>query len=206
MPSAPLSELSITADRRVDVTPSALVDNYRAMPGADDRRVAFERLFVSTYGQVHAYVLRRAPAEIREDVLSEVYLVAWRRFDALGGDPLPWLYGVARRVLANQFRGDRRRRALGKRLQSADRPESPWPVPDGLRSELAAAVAALPESEREALLLVAWEGLSPARAAEAAGCSGPAFRVRLHRARRRVAAALSDDARRPSSSIPEGAP
>jgi RNA polymerase sigma-70 factor, ECF subfamily len=182
------------------------VDNYRAMACADDRRVAFERLFASTYGPVRAYVLRRAPAEISEDVLSEVYLVAWRRFDSLGDDPVPWLYGVARRVLANQFRGDRRRRALGERLRSADRLQSPWPAPDGLRAELAAAVAALPEAEREALLLVAWEGLSPARAAEAAGCSATAFRVRLHRARRRLAAALNDSTPRPSSSIPEGAP
>jgi len=177
------------------------------MTGADDRRLRFERLFASTYGPVRAYVLRRAPAELSEDVLSEVYLVAWRRFDSLGGDPLPWLFGVARRVLANQLRSERRRRALGERLRSPDRSESRWRAPEGLRPELAAAVAALSEPEREALLLVAWEGLSSARAAKAAGCSAAAFRVRLHRARRRLAAALNDgDSPRASSSIAEGAP
>jgi RNA polymerase sigma factor (sigma-70 family) len=177
------------------------------MTAADDRRAAFERLFASTYGPVRAYVRRRAPTEVSEDVLSEVYLVAWRRFDSLGPEPLPWLFGVARRVLANQYRGDRRRHALDERLQAADRSEWSGPASDALRPELAAAIAALPESEREALLLVAWEGLAPAQAAEAAGCSGVAFRVRLHRARRRVAAALDDgDSPTPSSSIPEGAP
>lgn len=173
----------------------------------EDRRRSYERMFAETYGPVRAYVARRAPSAIGEDVLSEVYLVAWRRFDTLSGDPLPWLYGVARRVLANQLRSDRRRFALVERLRRGDGEDPGWEAPDGLRAELVTAIAALSAAEREALLLTAWEGLTPERAARAAGCSSSAFRVRLHRARRHVAAALAaDHPSHQSSSIPEGAP
>jgi DNA-directed RNA polymerase specialized sigma24 family protein len=179
------------------------------MPGLDDRQERFERLFADSYRPVRAYVIRRAPAGAVEDVLSDVFLVAWRRLDSIAADPLPWLFGVARRVLANQRRGDRRHGALLDRLRLGAGFDDPgWQPPPGLRSELAAAVAALSATEREALLLVAWEGLTPERAARAVGCSPSAFRVRLHRARRHVATALGGGPghARPSSSIPKGAP
>jgi RNA polymerase sigma-70 factor, ECF subfamily len=177
------------------------------MTGDADRRLAFERLFDMTYGPVRGYVLRRAPVDAVEDVLSDVYLTAWRRFESLGADPLPWLFGVARRVLANQLRAERRRRALQQRLQSVEQLDGDWRPSEGLRPELAAAVVSLPETEREAVLLVAWEGLSPARAARAAGCSSAAFRVRLHRARRRLTTALAEAEFPNTGSLnPEGAP
>ena len=70
-----------------------------------------------------------------------------------------------------------------------------------MSDEIAAAMVRLSHPEREALLLVAWEGLDGARAAQAAGCSEAAFRARLHRARRHVAAALADTAIARTSSI-----
>jgi RNA polymerase sigma-70 factor (ECF subfamily) len=179
------------------------------MADEDKRRDRFERIFAATYQPVRAYVVRRAPAAAVEDVLSEVFLVAWRRLDSVADDPLPWLFGVARRVLANQFRAERRRGALLDRLRLGAGFEDPgWQTPPGLRAELAAAVSALSATEREALLLVAWEGLTPDRGARAAGCSPSAFRVRLHRARGHVAAALGDGTglSRSNASIPEGAP
>jgi DNA-directed RNA polymerase specialized sigma24 family protein len=48
------------------------------------------------------------------------------------------------------------------------------------------ALGELSERDREALLLIAWEGLDPARAAQVAGCSRATFAVRLHRARKRL--------------------
>ncbi len=172
--------------------------------GADvDRRGAFEELFAAHYWSVRAYVLRRAPAEAVEDILSETFLVAWRRVDGIGEDPLPWLFGVARRVMANQFRAERRRGALTARLQSL-LPAGPgpgWEPPASMSDELAVAMVTLSPAEREALLLVAWEGLEPARAAQAAGCSPAAFRGRLHRARRHVADALAGTPVAPRSSI-----
>ena len=125
--------------------------------------------------------------------MADTFLVAWRRLDSLGEDPLPWLLGVARRVLANQHRAERRRGALTARLGSVlPGPAPDWDPPAAMSDELAVAMVRLSPQEREALLLVAWEGLEPGRAARAAGCSAAAFRGRLHRARRHVAAALAD--------------
>ena len=159
------------------------------MATSDDRRDAFETLFRRHHAAVRAYVRRRNPNAATDDAVAETFLVAWRRLDLIGEDPLPWLLGVARRVLANEHRGDRRRRALLERLIGAPKAAADlgWEPPPAMDAELAEAMAGLSPREREALLLVAWEGLEPARAAQAAGCSPSAFRVRLHRARRRVA-------------------
>jgi RNA polymerase sigma factor (sigma-70 family) len=163
------------------------------MPADEDRRAVFEDLFARHYWEVRAYVLRRDRSSSGEDVLAETFLVAWRRLETIGDDPLPWLFGVARRMLANQRRGDRRRSALTDRLTSLrTAPGSGWGPPAQMSDQLMAAMIALPGREREALLLVAWEGLEPSRAARAAGCTPAAFRVRLHRARRRVAALLAE--------------
>jgi RNA polymerase sigma-70 factor (ECF subfamily) len=167
-----------------------------------DRRGAFEDLFGAHYWAVRAYVLRRGPASAVEDVVAETFLVAWRRLDSLEDDPLPWLFGVARRVLANQRRADRRRGALTARLASLlPGQASVWDPPATMSDELAVAMVRLSPHEREALLLVAWEGLEPARAARAAGCSPAAFRGRLHRARRHVSETLADSSSAPHSSI-----
>jgi RNA polymerase sigma factor (sigma-70 family) len=163
------------------------------MSADDDRRVAFEKLFAAHYWAIRAYVRRRGPSSAVDDIVAETFLVAWRRFDSVSEDPLPWLFGVARRILANQHRTERRRGALAARLRGVNLgSELGWEPPAEMSGELAAAMASLSEREREALLLVAWEGLEPGRAARAAGCTPAAFRVRLHRARRRVAAQLGD--------------
>ena len=167
--------------------------------------MAFEQLFDAHCWTVRAYVLRRAPSASVEDVVAETFLVAWRRLDSLGEDPLPWLLGVARRVLANHLRAERRRGALTSRLASLlPAPPPDWDPPAAMSDELAVAMVRLSAQEREALLLVAWEGLEPSRAARAAGCSAAAFRARLHRARRHVAAALAETATAPKSSIAGG--
>jgi RNA polymerase sigma-70 factor, ECF subfamily len=95
-------------------------------------------------------------------------------------DALPWLLGVARRVLANQRRGEARRAALIDRLSSlTSRSRGVEPVRDVFGS-LGDAIAVLSAPEREALLLVAWEGLEPRRAARVVGCTPAAFRARLY--------------------------
>jgi RNA polymerase sigma-70 factor (ECF subfamily) len=161
-----------------------------------DATTRFERCFTAHHAAVAAYFLRRCPTrEDAEDAATEVFAVAWRRLEELPAPPEDrlWLFGVARRVLANQQRADRRRGALTARLQAVFATQTPqWEPPAQMSDEVAAAMARLSPAEREALLLVAWEGLEPARAAGAAGCSPAAFRARLHRARRHVAAALTD--------------
>jgi RNA polymerase sigma-70 factor (ECF subfamily) len=157
-----------------------------------DRRERFETLFARFHPEVRAYVLRRAPQAIVEDVVSETFLVAWRALDSVPGEPLPWLYGVARRTLANHRRGHLRSAALSARLARTLTPplEQEGLLSEQVEPQLRDALLALTVREREALLLVAWEGLSPAQAASALGCSSAAFRVRLHRARGHLAQML----------------
>lgn len=157
-----------------------------------NRPQRFEELFRRTYPAVRGYALRRTSPEAAQDAVAETFLVAWRRFDDVPEDALPWLFGVARRVLANQRRASGRGEALQQRLAGAggDAPDLESSV--GEAEAVRAALARLSERDREALMLVAWHGLTGKRAARAAGCSRAAFDVRLHRARRRLAALLED--------------
>ncbi|MGI8713164.1 MAG: RNA polymerase sigma factor [Solirubrobacteraceae bacterium] len=161
-----------------------------------ERRIHFDALFDRHYSAVRAYVARRSSsASVVDDVLSETFLVSWRRIDSVPADGLPWLLGVARRVLANQRRAEARRGALLELLASAP-PRRPIVEPAGeVFGELGEAIAALSAREREALLLVAWEGLDPQRAARVVGCPPTAFRARLYRARRQLAARLAPTGR-----------
>lgn len=158
----------------------------------DERRRRFEEIYAACHDPVLGYLLRRtASGEDAADVLAETFLTAWRRLDDVPGgeEARPWLYGVARRVLANHHRGERRRTALGDRLR-ADLAEVVQPAPGGDLATIASTFRELPETDREVLSLVAWEGLDTGQIATVLGCSRNAVRVRLHRARRRLASAL----------------
>lgn len=137
-----------------------------------------------------AYALRRTSREEAEEVVAETFIVAWRRLPEVPDDPVPWLLAVARRVLANQRRATGRRKALDQKLGSAPRPGSlvaPDPAEEvGARMALDDALKRLSEWDKEALLLVAWEGLDNRRAAIVMNCSPARFAVGLHRARRRL--------------------
>jgi RNA polymerase sigma factor (sigma-70 family) len=160
---------------------------------AAPREDRFEGLFREHYPAVRAYALRRTSRDAAQDVVAETFLVVWRRLDEVPADALPWLYGVARRVLANQRRSAQRGAALTQRIAgSTSRAAEEDPGERAGDAELLRlALSRLPEASREALMLVAWHGLSGARAARAAGCSRAAFAVRLHRARGRLAAELA---------------
>lgn len=151
-----------------------------------DERARFEQLWRDHAPAVVAYTRRRAEADIAEDAVAETFLVAWRRLDRVPDNALPWLLGVARRALANQRRAQVRRAALLDRLDLS----MPAVTTDNSDRGVLEALATLSERDRELLMLVGWEGLSPAEAAAALGSSPIACRVRLHRARTRLAAAL----------------
>lgn len=161
---------------------------------------AFEQLFRDYYDPVYRYATRRVPAAAVQDVVSETFLAAWRRYGELRGDPLPWLLGVARRIAANQLRGDARRVALADRL-SAERGQD-VSSEDDRSSRLACALAQLSERDREALLLVAWDGLEHRLAARVVGCRSATFAVRVHRARRRLERALAANEQQPVDQQP----
>ncbi|MGO9902370.1 MAG: RNA polymerase sigma factor [Solirubrobacteraceae bacterium] len=159
-----------------------------------EARCRFEALYLAHAGAVRTYVRRRSDVEATEDVVADVFVVAWRRLDDIPDDPLPWLLGVARRVLANQRRGASRDAALRDRIMSdLDRaPSAELILPESGKAVLRA-LSVLREQDREALLLVAWEGLEPGQAARVMGVRANTFAARLSRARRRFARALAAD-------------
>ncbi|MCX4506662.1 MULTISPECIES: RNA polymerase sigma factor [Streptomyces] len=151
---------------------------------------------------VERYVLRRVQAEDVGDVLAEVFLTAWRRYEQIPADPLPWLYGVARRVLANDRRAARRRRDLSDRLAVQPQPRADAHAEDvaGL-TDVARAFSRLSSQDQEVLRLCLWEELTPSEIAQVLGQAQIAVRVRLHRARQRLQKHL-----RPISQIPPASP
>jgi RNA polymerase sigma-70 factor, ECF subfamily len=153
-----------------------------------ERRRRLESLFVEHSAAVRAYAARRVAQDVVDDVSSDVFVVAWRRLDDMPQDALPWLLACARRIIANQRRGARRWAALRDRLVDEQSASAAFAAPD---SALGDALATLSAGDREVLMLVAWEGLDARRAAVVIGCSPRAFAMRLHRARRRLAAAMA---------------
>jgi RNA polymerase sigma-70 factor (ECF subfamily) len=151
---------------------------------SDDELQAVARLYERHADAVHRYALRRSDRETAEEITAQVFMVAWRRRSALPEDALPWLYGVARRALADQRRGAARRKRLGQRLRRGAVEEAPGHVL--LDEGLTAALRRLSQRDREALLLRYWEELEPAQIAKAMGCSRATMAVRLHRARLRL--------------------
>jgi RNA polymerase sigma factor (sigma-70 family) len=157
----------------------------------DEERAWFEQLFRETRLDLLAYVARRSPSpEEAADALAETYLVAWQKLNAIppGDQARLWLYGVARKVLLRTAGGRRTRHELVDRLARELRAARPphTPFESAGQESLRAALASLPERDREILTMTAWEGLMPVEIAAVLGTSANAVRVRLHRARARV--------------------
>jgi RNA polymerase sigma-70 factor (ECF subfamily) len=168
-----------------------------------DRSRRFEAIFETTHSRVLAFALRRsADRSSAEDVVSETFLVAWRRLDAVPADALPWLLGTARKVLANQWRSERRREAIGLRVdpEVVEPPDPAAPMEDRIaeRQAFAQAFTSLRVRDREVLALVAWDGLEPREAAQVMGCSAATFSLRLFRARQRLMKELEANGHFPS--------
>ncbi len=154
----------------------------------DDNRSSAEQRFGAVFSHlalISAYARRRGALDA-DEIAAEVMAIAWRRLaDVPRDDPRPWLIGTARNLLLAEHRKGRRRwqNLDGVDVAAADGLSAPLLDIDG---QLVAALRSLSPRDREALLLVAWEDLTPASAAESLGISAAAFRVRLHRARRRL--------------------
>lgn len=178
------------------------------------KRERFEFLYRGLYEPIAGYVLRRvANPEDGAEAIAETFATLWRRLDSCPPDEevRPWLFGVARRVLANQRRGERRRSALAERLTSQlDPAVEAATFSGGADTRVARAFSTLSEPDREVLALLAWEGLDREELAIALGARRSAVRLRLHRARRRFEAALERETHAESPAaqarirIPEG--
>ncbi len=150
----------------------------------DERRL--RALFEQHAPRVLAYSRRHTDPASAQDVVADVFLVAWRRIAEVPADALPWLLVVARNTLTNARRGSIRRRQLTDQLAvlSAVAPPAADDTAAVLDRHLVlTALAALAPDEREAILLIAWDELSVSGAAQVAGCSRRAFDHRLARAR-----------------------
>jgi RNA polymerase sigma-70 factor, ECF subfamily len=155
-----------------------------------ERRGRLQQLFAEHASAVRAYARRRTDEASADETVSEVFVVAWRRLDDLPQEALPWLLACARRILANQRRADRRRSALHEHVTEAAALLPQQMTGLILGGRLGAALEQLRDSDRELLLLTAWEGLDAPEVAQVMGCSRRTLAVRMHRARRRLSQAL----------------
>ncbi|AEE44821.1 RNA polymerase sigma factor [Cellulomonas fimi] len=154
-------------------------------PPTDAQR--FAALWEQHAPRVQAWTLRHVDRDTAQEVVAETFLVAWRRLADVPGDALPWLLVVARNTLRNHRRSAYRARQLHGVLAALAPPPPDDPAAAvAERQALLRALADLSTSDREAVLLVAWDGLTAAQAAEVLGCSPAAFKMRLSRARRRL--------------------
>jgi len=151
----------------------------------------FDALFTDHQRPILAYAMRRTPTLAdAEDVAAETFTIAWRKIEAVPADPLPWLYAVARRVLANHRRGRSRLERLTALLRVDDVP-TPMLAGEDHDGPAFAALASLPPADQELLRLVAWEELGNQEIAVVLGVTPNAVAIRLHRARARFADALA---------------
>lgn len=160
-------------------------------------REAFVRLYADHFDAVLGYALRRVNiAEDAADIVAETFLVAWRRPGEVppSDSARPWLYAVARRVLANQRRAAKRRSHLADRLR-ADLAAYVADFADGTAAAADARrlLSTLPDKDREVLELAAWEQLEPREIAVVLNTTPLAVRSRLSRARARLRGLVSND-------------
>lgn len=149
-------------------------------------------LFRSFAARVYGYVRLRTTADLADDVVADTFVTAWRLRESVPDDPLRWLLVIARNALANRQRSARRGTRLVVAMANVDRLAHHAAAAEDIavdRAAVLAALAGLRPEDREALLLVAWDGLTTADAAAVAGCSERTFARRLRRARSRLDAA-----------------
>ncbi|MFI5494809.1 RNA polymerase sigma factor [Actinoplanes sp. NPDC051859] len=142
---------------------------------------------------VYQYAAQRVGAHEAGEVVSDTFVVAWRKFGAIpAGSERAWLFGVARRETLNRLRSSSRRESLYARLLSSAS-DTERDIADGVavRLDVWQALAALREADRDLLLTTLWTDLSAAEAARTLGYTRATYAVRLHRARRRFARVLS---------------
>lgn len=163
---------------------------HRAAGATPEQR--FYDVFARHYAAVYRYCRRRLGEDEAGDAAAESFTVAWKKIDRIPDSPgdLPWLYAVARRVVANAARSRRRRLRLVAEA-TARTPHAAAPAADAGTAVLGA-LDWLDPQDAEILRLAAWEGLDPRQMGAVLGCSPNAAAIRLHRARRRLEAAMTD--------------
>ncbi|MBT8203016.1 MAG: sigma-70 family RNA polymerase sigma factor [Acidimicrobiia bacterium] len=162
---------------------------------ADSREARFTMLYEQHYDEVLAFCNRRIDRIEAEDATADVFAVAWRRSDEIDWDTArPWLYGIARGVMANRWRAGRRRMRLFGRIASVTSLAAEGPDVQVVRraqdQEVLAAVRRLRPRDQEILLLAAWEELTAPEIAVVVSITVSAAEQRVHRAKQRLAKIL----------------
>ncbi|WP_165485636.1 RNA polymerase sigma factor [Protofrankia symbiont of Coriaria ruscifolia] len=171
------------------------------------KKAAFTVLYEAQYLLVLRYARREVPEHVASDVVAETFTVAWRRFAEVPEAPLPWLLGVARRIIANQRRGDRRYERLLQVQQEQSATPSRDPA-DALAEQdiVRTAMRQMSAADREILALIGWDNLGVREAAQVLGIRASTAAVRLYRARHRLkthlAKGLSPQPNTPDRSMP----
>ena len=161
----------------------------------------FSALFHAHCPAVRAFLRRRVPGNSADDLTAETFARAWKNYGSLKGQPLPWLYGIARNVMREFYRTRPEEDATD--VIELDPQRADFSTLVDMSIDINRALGTLSAPDREILTLHAWEGLSPAELAAALGISSTAARVRLHRARTRLEDALTaDSGPAPSSEKP----
>jgi RNA polymerase sigma factor (sigma-70 family) len=172
------------------------------VPASTTDSAAFSALFARHYPAVWRFVARRAWPDAVDDVVAETFLAAWRRYDDLPGDALPWLLNAAGKCLANHRRAATRAESLKARLAAQSTPIRADATAQSFeRTALVNAFASLPDTERALLMLTDWDDLPARRAARALGISPATASARIYRARRKLRAALAAELGHPT--VPE---
>ncbi len=158
--------------------------------------VRFTRIYEEHYAAIVAYCARRVNRTMAEDVANEVFVVLWCRMDSFDDEsPLPWLYSVAYRAIANRRRGTRRKVRLSERLRGLGTDNAEATEVVVVRREqdrvVLQAISKLSPADQQVLRLAAWEELTAPDIAKAVGISVSAAEQRLHRAKKRLAKVLS---------------
>lgn len=161
-------------------------------PTDEFRRARFESIYDAYRLPVLGYCTRRLPVEDAGDVCSETFVVVWRRLEEIPDDPetLPFLYGIAAKVLANQTRSFRRQTRLKAKLNGLGATQSADPlalvVKSSVHREVLAALQNLKAKDREIIMLYTWEDLSRETIARLMGMSKSAVDQRIHRAYKKL--------------------
>ena len=174
------------------------------------REERFRASFEEHYRAVARFVRTRGHGSSdAEDIIAATFEVAWKRMDKLpeGREALPWLLGIARNLSRNAQRKSKREASFVNELSAVTVPWTEMPIEDRAASaEVMAALAQLPPLDRDLILLVAWDELSPAEAGQVLGLRPVTARSRLHRARRRMTALLKESDAPASRSAADSSP
>ncbi|PPF25720.1 MULTISPECIES: RNA polymerase sigma factor [unclassified Rathayibacter] len=160
------------------------------------RTAVLKAVYLANASDLLSYFERRvSPVADAADLLSDTYLVAWRKVDSIPTDPEQarmWLFGVARRTLANAQRGNARRSDLAMKFAGTLR-AMPLEDPTAEHLDVRRALDAIAPDQAELIKLVLWDGFTVIDAGNILGLSASTARGRYQRARTALRELLTEN-------------